>query len=274
LDVIEVYMQIVIPMSGFGERFRNVGYKVPKPLIRVEGKSIIEHVIYMFPGETDFIFICNKDYLDDQTFEMRKILLDLCPTAQVLGVDAHKLGPVHTIQQAAHLLDMTKIAIVNYCDFTCYWNWSRFKEFVGEAQCKGVIPAYKGFHPHSLGNTNYAYIKEINGWMSDIQEKKLYTDNKMDEFASSGTCYFASAEVMSKALNYVVDEDLAVNSEYYVGLAYKYLFKTNQSVAVYPLQHFMQWGTPDDVSEYKTWSQAFHSMIKLAPSNTVRRGLH
>ena len=31
-------MQIIIPMSGFGERFRKVGYEVPKPLIEVEGR--------------------------------------------------------------------------------------------------------------------------------------------------------------------------------------------------------------------------------------------
>ena len=50
-------MQIVIPMSGFGERFRRTGYSVPKPLIEVDGKPIIQHVIEMFPGEENFIFI-------------------------------------------------------------------------------------------------------------------------------------------------------------------------------------------------------------------------
>ena len=44
-------MQIVIPMSGFGERFRRAGYTVPKPLVRIEGKTIIEHVVDMFPGD-------------------------------------------------------------------------------------------------------------------------------------------------------------------------------------------------------------------------------
>jgi NDP-sugar pyrophosphorylase family protein len=52
-------MQIVIPMSGFGERFRKAGYDVPKPLIEIDGKPIIAHVIDMFPGEDNFIFICN-----------------------------------------------------------------------------------------------------------------------------------------------------------------------------------------------------------------------
>jgi NDP-sugar pyrophosphorylase family protein len=50
-------MQIVIPMSGFGERFRRAGYSVPKPLIEVEGKPIIAHVLSMFPNETDVFFI-------------------------------------------------------------------------------------------------------------------------------------------------------------------------------------------------------------------------
>ena len=40
-------MQIIVPMSGFGERFRRAGYAVPKPLIEIDGKPIIAHVIDM-----------------------------------------------------------------------------------------------------------------------------------------------------------------------------------------------------------------------------------
>lgn len=49
-------MQIIIPMSGFGERFRRAEYSVPKPLIEIDGKPIVAHVIDIFPGELDFIF--------------------------------------------------------------------------------------------------------------------------------------------------------------------------------------------------------------------------
>jgi hypothetical protein len=38
-------MKIIIPMSGIGKRFMEAGYPEPKPLIIVEGKTIIEHVI-------------------------------------------------------------------------------------------------------------------------------------------------------------------------------------------------------------------------------------
>lgn len=55
-------MQIAIPMSGFGKRFRRAGYVLPKPLIGTDGRPIIAHVIDLFPGETDFVFFCNRDH--------------------------------------------------------------------------------------------------------------------------------------------------------------------------------------------------------------------
>ena len=67
-------MQIVVPMSGFGERFRRAGYRVPKPLIEVDGKPIIAHVVDLFPGETEFVFVCNRDHLDEPAYRMDEIL--------------------------------------------------------------------------------------------------------------------------------------------------------------------------------------------------------
>ncbi len=50
-------MKVLIPMSGIGRRFLEAGYTDPKPLILVDGKPMIHHVIDLFPGETDFFFI-------------------------------------------------------------------------------------------------------------------------------------------------------------------------------------------------------------------------
>jgi len=248
-------------MSGFGERFRRAGYTIPKPLIEIEGKPIIAHVIDMFPGEVDFIFICNYDHLSEPSFRMEETILKYCPTARIIPIAPHKLGPVHAVLQVLDQIDFKKPVIVNYADFTCYWNWNQFKDFVNKNHCDGAIPAYKGFHPHSLGNTNYAYMREKDGWVLDIQEKKPYTKNRMDEYASSGTYYFATGELMFGAFQSVVNQDLNVNGEYYVSLAYKPLLAQGKSIAVYDLKHFMQWGTPEDLDEYRGWSDTFRNLI-------------
>ncbi|MBT8552459.1 hypothetical protein G6683_01740 [Polynucleobacter paneuropaeus] len=274
-------MQIVIPMSGYGERFRSAGFPIPKPLIEVDGRPIIGHVIDLFPGETEFIFICNEEHLANPDYRMTEILRELCPTGRVVGIAPHKLGPINAVRQVEHLLDPHRPVVINYCDFTCYWDWCRFKSFVKQTACAGAIPAYRGFHPHTLGTTNYAYIKEADevgsntgsGWVADIQEKKPYTDNRMQEFASSGTYYFASAKIMSDAFKETVDRNLNVGGEFYVSLAYKPMLAEGKKVAVYPLQHFMQWGTPDDLAEYKSWSATFKRILtyelEIPPSGSL-----
>lgn len=261
-------MHIIIPMSGFGERFRKAGYEIPKPLISIDGKPIIGHVIDMFPNEKKFTFICNSEHLENHAYDMRAVLLEHCPTANILSISPHKLGPIHAVLQASNFIDDSEEVVVNYCDFSCYWNWQNFKEFVSNSDSAGCIPAYRGFHPHSLGSTNYAYLKEDSGWISDIQEKQPFTNNRMNEFASSGTYYFRNGQLLKDAFNYVINKNLSLNGEYYVSLAYKYLFKEQLPVSVYPLQHFMQWGTPEDVHEYLQWSSIFRSFMqpKRAPN--------
>jgi NDP-sugar pyrophosphorylase family protein len=258
-------------MSGFGERFRRAGYEVPKPLIEIEGKPIISHVVDMFPGEHTFLFICNQDHLDNPKYGMRKILESCCHSPIIMGVEPHKLGPVHAILSARDLLKEEQ-TIVNYCDFSCYWNFKHFLGFIETSECEGAIPAYKGFHPHSLGTTNYAYMKEKDGWVEDIQEKEPFTSNRMQEYASSGTYYFHSTRVMLDAFTYVVENNLNVGGEYYVSLAFKYLLKKSKTVAVYELQHFMQWGTPEDVLEYNMWSKIFRDLIVTTIPNSAPLG--
>lgn len=255
-------MHIIIPMSGFGERFRKAGYQIPKPLILIDGKPIIGHVIDMFPNEKKITFICNSEHLESDAYDMRAILLNHCPTANILSIKPHKLGPIHAVLQASSFIDDSEEVVVNYCDFSCYWNWQNFKKFLSTSDSAGCIPAYKGFHPHSLGSTNYAYLKEDAGWISDIQEKQPFTSNRMEEFASSGTYFFKNGKLLKDAFNYVINEDLSLNGEFYVSIAYKYLFKKRMPVSVYPLQHFMQWGTPEDVHEYLQWSSIFRSFMQ------------
>ena len=255
-------MQIIIPMSGFGERFRMAGYTVPKPMILVDGKPIVCHVIDMFPGETDFIFICNQDHLDTPQYRIRETLEQYCPTGKVVGIAPHKLGPVYAVSQVYDLVRRDVPVILNYCDFTCYWDWEHFKRFTAATNCDGAIPSYRYFHPHLLGSTYYAYQLEKNGWVKDIQEKMPFTDTPMNEYASSGTYYFQSGEKMVNYFNQTIGrDDLMLGGEYYASMVYRPMLEAGERIAVYDLQHFMQWGTPHDLAEYVRWSKTFSGLI-------------
>lgn len=247
-------------MSGFGERFRREGYKLPKPLILVDGKPIIKYVIDMFPGDNDFIFICNRDHLITPEYKMAETLRLYCPEAKIIPIAPHKLGPVNAILEARESIDLDKPTIINYCDFTCYWDFEDFKKFVNEVDCDGSVPAYKGFHPHSLGSTFYAYMKHTSLWMDDIQEKQPWTDTPTNEYSSSGTYYFRTGQLCLNAFDEQIAQGLDVNGEFYVSLAYRVLKQNKKKIAIYELQHFMQWGTPSDLEEYIGWSNTFRRL--------------
>ena len=269
-------MQIIIPMSGSGQRFLDAGYNMPKSLISVRGKPVIAHVIDMFDAEEDeFIFICSNTHLEETN--MRATLGRHCPNGRIIGIDPHKLGPVHAVRMAYEYIRNEEPAIVNYCDFTCYWDYRHFKEWLQRVQPEGCIPAYRGFHPHSLGSTNYAFIKESKGRVEQIQEKQPFTENKMAEFASSGTYYFSQGRTLKYYLDKAVENDLSVNGEYYCSLPFNLMINDALTVKVYELQHFMQWGTPADLEEFINWSDIFEKMCKkdsgvverLAPGSTL-----
>lgn len=266
-------MQIVIPMSGFGERFRAAGYKIPKPLIVVENKPIIKHVVELFPGDHDFIFVCNSDHLDNLEFGMQKTIEGLGVKHKIVAIPPHKKGPVHAILQARGYLKPDEQVIVNYADFTCRWDFQDFSDFVSETKPSGVVPAYKGFHPHSGGTTNYAYISESEGNLISIREKQPFTDDKVQEYASTGTYYFESARLMIDYFEKQVQQENSVNGEFYVSSAFDLMAKDRRQVTVYKVEHFMQWGTPADLMEYNFWSEKFHELVNFTSRPLPIKGL-
>ncbi len=251
-------MQLVIPMSGRGDRFLRAGYRMPKPLIPVDGKPMIEHVVNLFPGIEDVVFICNEDHLAETN--LRAVLQALRPAARIVGIASHKLGPVHATLQAEAVITDEDEVIVNYCDFSCRWDFEQFRRTVRQVSCDGAITAYRGFHPHSLGDTYYAYIREDHQWLEEIREKTSFTDQRMNEYASAGTYYFAKGRHVKRYFRALVAQERHVNGEYYVSLVYNLMKADGLKTYIYELDQFLQWGTPEDLEEYLEWSRVFQRL--------------
>lgn len=248
-------MQIVIPMSGIGARFVRAGYDMPKPLIEVDGAPMIEHVVRLFPGEQDFLFICARDHLEASPFS--SVLERLAPHGRIVAIERHKKGPVHATLEAAEFIKDGEPIILSYCDFSVYWDYADFKRRMVELRCAGGITAYRGFHPHSLGPNLYAYMRTEDGSLLEIREKQCFTNDRMNEHASAGTYYFQSGALLKRYFREAVQQGLHTNGEYYASTPYNLMVADNLDVAVYELEHFLQWGTPQDLEEYQGWSTYF-----------------
>jgi NDP-sugar pyrophosphorylase family protein len=249
-------MHIIIPLSGIGKRFKDAGYKRPKPLLEIEGKPIIQHVVELFPGETKFTFICNDGHLLSTNMEL--ILKSISPNCNIFEVSVNnRRGPVDAVMQARELILDEEPVIVSYCDYGTEWNYERFKEDIAKTNTDGAIPCYTGFHPHMLGTDNYAFVKETDMWMEEIREKQPFTDNRMDEYASNGTYYFKSGKILKQYFQELIDRDISINNEYYVSLVYNLMVRDNLKVRIFKIDKMLQWGTPRDLEEYLMWSNYF-----------------
>ena len=260
-------MKIIIPMTGIGKRFIDAGYTTPKPLIEVDGKPIIEHVVSLFPGEKDIIFICNTKHL--QETNLREVLNRIAPSGKIVEISPHKKGPVYAVYQLRDMIDDDEEVIVNYCDFGTYWDYKDFLKHTRERNADGAIPSYKGFHPHMLGKINYAFMRDNKQWMLEIREKQPFTDNRMNEYASNGTYYFKKGSYVKKYFKQLMDEDINLKGEYYVSMIYNLMVQDGLKVSIYEIQHMQQWGTPGELEEYVEWSEYFTSLTKPKENNKV-----
>ncbi|MFA5138769.1 MAG: NTP transferase domain-containing protein [Elusimicrobiota bacterium] len=261
-------MQVVIPMCGSGERFRAAGYRMPKPLIPVDGKPVIAHLIEKFPKGWPLVFICTTG----QVRRLRPVLRRLRPKARIAAIPAHSLGPVHSVLQAGAAVVDELPTLVNYCDFSFVWDPAHFTDFARKTRCDGAIVCYRGFHPHSLGGDLYAYCREERGRVLEVREKGCFTDDKTKEFASSGTYYFRTGRLAKQAFREAVRQGLRVHGEYYASMPYNILIRKGMDVRVYEIPTFLQWGTPEDLEDYLYWHKAFKAWTdeRRAPAKGPR----
>jgi len=254
-------VQLVIPMSGIGKRFIDAGYENPKPLIIVDGLPIIEHVVNLFNRPDNVIFICNETHITNTNMcdELKRI----SPKCTIVSVsNDNRRGPVDAVLQVSNLIDDTKEIIISYCDYGTSWDYTRFLEHARTSNSDGVIACYTGFHPHMLGNDNYAFVKLENNKAIAIQEKKPFTDNKMSELASNGTYYFKNGSLVKKYFKQLIDLDFNLNNEFYVSLVYNLLIKDELLVTTFLIEKMLQWGTPYDLEMYNNWSKYFKNKAK------------
>lgn len=253
-------IQLIIPMSGIGRRFLEAGYIEPKPLIIVDDKPIIEHVLGLFPGVTDVTFICNEIHKGDNMINTLKRISPNCKISWVSN--NNRKGPVHAVSQIFNSIDDDREVIVSYCDYGTYWDFDRFLADVRGKNLDGSIPSYIGFHPHMLGSDNYAFSKlDKNGYLEQIKEKESFTDNKMNEYASNGTYYYKNGRIMKKYFQDLMDSGISINGEYYCSLTYNQMVKDGLRVGVFEINVMLQWGTPYDLEIYKGWSDYFKKPI-------------
>src|SRR5271170_5479238 len=109
-------LNIVIPMAGQGSRFSQAGYKAPKPLILVTGKTMIELVIENLRPSVPhrFIFICRRQHM--KNYPLCELLEALSPGCVIIGINEVTQGAACTALFVKDIINNAAPLMIANCD--------------------------------------------------------------------------------------------------------------------------------------------------------------
>ena len=91
-------MQLVVPMAGLGQRFADVGYALPKPLIPVDGVPMIVRAVEDLPETERHVFVVHPHHVQQHGID--RILQDQFRNARIVVAPGLTRGQACTVRLA------------------------------------------------------------------------------------------------------------------------------------------------------------------------------
>ncbi|MCU0449026.1 MAG: sugar phosphate nucleotidyltransferase [Bernardetiaceae bacterium] len=195
-------MKIIVPMAGRGTRLRPHTLTIPKPLLPIAGKPIVQRLM------EDIAVVCN-DKIEEIAFIIgdfgAQVERDLAKIAESLGAKAsiyyqdQPLGTAHALMCAKESLSGE--LVIAFAD-------TLFKaDFQLDRSQDGTIWVQKVDNPSS-----YGVIKtNEQGYITDFVEKPAHF---VSDMAIIGIYYVKNGDALRDEMQYLLDNDIKDKGEY------------------------------------------------------------
>lgn len=222
-------MNIIIPLGGLGERFKNEGYHFPKPLVKVLGTNMINYLInnLKLSNDDEVHIIYNSDLEKFDFTNLFNIPINF------IKLDKQTQGAAETLLIGLEKINNNKKILVLDCD-TFYF--------------KDIISIFRKSENNLLFNfidygnkPIYSYIKTQDNIIIDIKEKE-----KISDIANTGCYCFVNKNILIKFINKVLKENIRFKGEFYTSCVISEMIKSGEIFNSYILDNndFSCVGTP------------------------------
>lgn len=196
-------MKIIIPMAGWGSRLRPHTLTIPKPMVPIAGKPIVqrlvEGLVESVEGSIEEInFIIRKEFgqaTEDKLQEVARALNTRC----IISYQESPEGTAHAIYCAKESLEGN--VIVAFAD-------TLFRtDFKIDASKDGVIWVNRVDDPKAFGVVKLDGDNVINDFIEKPQEF-------VSDLAIIGIYYFKDGEALKSEIEHLLDNDIREKGEY------------------------------------------------------------
>lgn len=232
-------LNIVIPMAGRGSRFAKAGYELPKPLIDVNGRPMIEVVTRNIAPKCDhrFIYICQQEHLEKYALAER--LEKISPNCAIVTVDHITEGAACTVLLAEKYIDNDDPMMIANSDQFVDTDINEYLSAMDDSD--GLIMTMPADDP------KWSFIKyDENGYVTMVREKEVISNE-----ATVGIYNYAKGSDFVKYAKQMIRKNIRVNNEFYVAPVYNEMIEDRKKIVFKDVGEKMHGlGTPEDLEKF------------------------
>ncbi|NBW58406.1 hypothetical protein EBR43_11660, partial [bacterium] len=230
-------INIILPMNGLGNRFRDDDYHMPKPLINVLGKPMIFWLLDNLDlSLVDQIVIPYTNLLDNFNFQQQLKEKYKNIEFKFHPITTNTKGAAETVYLALELLDdetLSQNIMIMDCDTFYFDNViQRYQNSV----TKNSIFYFNDQQEYPI----YSYIKiDQEGLVTEIREKV-----KISENANCGIYCFETGQLLKKYCSKLLETNHLDRGEFYISCLYDLMLKDEIVIGSQQISNFNCVGTP------------------------------
>ena len=224
-------MNIIIPTLG-----GNNNFKIPRYLIKINNKYIIQNIIQNLKFRAKFIFIIS--FSDKIKFKADKILRKIKPNCKIIVTKKRTKGILQTLLLAKKYIN-NKQLIVSNCDHLMNLDKKKFLIIKKNNKNFGCIFTY-------LPKTkNHCFLK-YNGQLVDFAAER----KKVSDVAAAGVYYVKNGSYFKKCIKKVIKNKVTYNKMYYISSVYNEMIQDNKKIIHTKLKLMIPLGSPSVLKKF------------------------
>lgn len=261
-------MNILIPMAGEGNRFKDCGYTTPKPLIPTfdrKTKTELPMVVCAANSlpfgdnleDKKFIFI-DRDFHKEQGVE--NTISKYFENSQFITLDKLTEGQACTALKARDLIDNDEELLIGACDCAVNVDMEAFKDMKETCDC--IVFTFTNNDSVCVNSDAYGWMKaDENGDIKGVSIKKAISDNPEKDPAVTAIFWFKHGKDFVNASDKMIALNDRVNNEFYIDQAIKYVIESGLKAKVFNVDKYFCWGTPKDHKDYQNTVKYWESFL-------------
>lgn len=231
-------VNVLIPMAGAGSRFAQAGYELPKPLIDVNGKPMIQHVIDNLNIDANFIFVVQEEHY--KKYNLGSYLSLMAPGCQIVQTNGVTEGAACTTLLAKELINNDRHLLIANSDQFVEWDSCDFMYSMLSDNADGGILTFEDNDP------KWSYVKlGEDGYACEVAEKKVISSH-----ATVGIYYWKKGSEYVRLTEQMIGKNIRVRNEFYVCPVYNEAFIEKKRVKIFNTEKMWGLGIPSDLTYF------------------------